>query len=404
MFGWEFPPFKSGGLGTACHDLTKGLARQGVSVTFVMPVAPQNAKAPFVKLVGANKYSAKITFKALYSPLSAYANPKSYEETYVYAAKNSGSKNVYGKDLFSEVQRYAAVAARIASEEEHDIIHAHDWMTYGAAINAKRISGKPLVVHIHATEFDRTLGHPNSTIQNIEHAGFVNADVIIANSNFLKQTVVSKYNISPAKIRVVHWGIDQDSPAYSLNYKSPMREKLVLFLGRMAVMKGPDHFLKVAQRVLAFEPRTKFVMVGGGEMMPYVVRLAAELGISQNVIFTGTLSGEDTHKAFQLADVFVMPSVSEPFGLVALEALKNNTPVIVSRQSGVSEVLHHALKVDFWDHDEMVNKIVAVLRYASLRDELRERGAEEAEKFDIETPARKCIAVYNDFCKQVVVA
>ena len=399
MFGWEFPPYKTGGLGTACHDLTKGLSQLGAQITFVMPVAPESAKASFVKLIGANKYPAH--FVHVNSLLTPYATVETYQKTYTNAVKQKSSE-IYGNNLFNEVQRFAAVAGRIADEEEHDVIHAHDWMTYPAAINAKKNSGKPLVVHIHASEYDRTLGHQNKTIHKIERAGLVHADVVIANSNFLKQTVIEQYNIPAKKIKVIHWGIDQNLPIYQKNYRSKIREKIILYLGRMTAMKGPDHFLSVAQRVLAFEPRTKFVMAGGGDMFQHVVKLAADLGISQNIIFTGSLSGDATHQAFQLADLFIMPSVREPFGLVALEALKNNTPVIVSKQSGVSEVLQNALKVDFWDHDEMVNKIVAVLRYHSLRETLRECGVEEVKKFDLKTPARKCMDAYNSLCKQVV--
>ncbi|MBI4147742.1 glycosyltransferase family 4 protein [Candidatus Woesearchaeota archaeon] len=396
MFGWEFPPYKTGGLGTACHDLTKGLARQGVDVTFVMPVAPANANVRFVRLIGAEQ---TISFQPIQSLLLPYTTTEAYARIYSKATE----KDVYGKNLFHEVQRYALLAGCIAKDNPHDIIHAHDWMTYGAAIHAKRISGKPLVVHIHATEYDRTLGHPNPAIRRLEHAGFHHADTIIANSHFLKQTVVEKYDISPQKITVVHWGIDQDRRAYAHDYKHTLREKKVLYLGRMAAMKGPDHFLRVAARVLQHVPSTKFVMVGGGEMLPQCVQLAADLGISQNVIFAGPLAGEDVHHAFQMADLFVMPSISEPFGLVALEALANKTPVLMSRQSGVSEVVSHALKVDFWDHDEMVNKIVAVLKYDSLRDELREQGASEVQKFTLDEPARKCVDIYHRLAPQVII-
>ena len=410
MFGWEFPPYKTGGLGTACHDLTKGLAKQNIQVTFVMPVAPTGAKTKFAKLISANNYSTHITLKCVDSLLLPYSTTETYQEmrAYTHNTYTAGKKEVYGKNLFAEVQRYAAVAGKIAAEEEHDIIHAHDWMTYGAAINAKKISHKPLIVHIHATEYDRTIGHPNKKIKDIEQEGFNNADIIIANSNFLKNTVMQKYNIPQSKIKVVHWGIDQELQEYELNYKTPLKEKIVLYLGRMAAMKGPDHFLQAAKQVLQFEPRTKFVMAGGGEMLPRIILLAAELGISSSIIFTGPLSGEQVHKAFQLADLFVMPSISEPFGLVALEALKNKTPVLISKQSGVSEVLNHALKADFWDQNEMVNKIVAVLRYKSLQQELTEKGTEEIKKFDIYTPAKKCIEIYTETqskcCPQMVIA
>ncbi len=396
MFGWEFPPYKTGGLGTACHDLTKGLSQKGIDVTFVMPVAPKGTKTPFAHIIGATTYPNKtIAINALLTP---YATPHTYSQTH---HETTGS-DVYGKNLFEEVQRYAAVAQTIAHKHPHDIIHAHDWMTYPAALNARELSKKPLVAHIHATEFDRTLGKPHPVIARIEREGLLKADVVIANSNFLKKTVIEQYNIPAQKIHVAHWGIDQENTHST--YKSTLQAPLVLYLGRMTAMKGPDHFLCVAKKVLTFEPKTKFIMAGGGDMFPAVVKLAAELGISQNVIFTGPLSGNQTHYAFQLADLFVMPSIREPFGLVALEALKNNTPVLISKQSGVNEVLHNALKVDFWDHKEMVNKIVAVLRHKSLRDTLREKGATEVQHFTLDHPAQTCIDIYHSLLQTTVIA
>ena len=396
MFGWEFPPYKTGGLGTACHDLAKGLSQKGIDITFVMPVAPKGTKTPFAHIIGATTYPTKtIAINALLTP---YATPHSYNQTH----NETPGSDVYGKNLFAEVQRYAAVAQTIARKHPHDIIHAHDWMTYPAAIKAKELSKKPLVVHIHATEFDRTLGNPHPAIAHIEREGMLHADAVIANSNFLKKTVIEQYNIPPQKIHVAHWGIDQDNIQQA--YKTTIRAPIILYLGRMTAMKGPDHFLRVAKTVLTFEPKTKFVMVGGGDLFAAVVRLAAELGISQNVIFTGPLSGEQTHHAFQLADLFVMPSIREPFGLVALEALKNNTPVLISKQSGVHEVLKNALKVDFWDHKEMVNKIVAILRHKSLRDTLREQGSAEVKEFTLDHPAQACIDIYHALNKQLVIA
>jgi len=385
MFGWEFPPFKSGGLGTACYGLTKGLARHGVDITFVMPAVPDGAHARFVKLVGAD--SVKI--RKIDSPLVAYMTPASYEEWHATGKR----RHVYGRDIFEEVQRYAARAAKIAREEKHDIIHAHDWMTYLAGINAKKASKKPLVVHLHATEFDRTGGNPDPRISHIEWLGMKEADRIITNSNYSKQNIIKHYKIRPDKIDVVHWGIDD---VQTHHFETPLKkDKIVLFLGRITLQKGPDYFIEVAKKVLDYEPHTTFVIVGDGDMLPRIINRAAELGISNKVIFTGALSEQDVQKAFQAADLYVMPSVSEPFGLVALESLKNGTPILISKHSGVSEVLKHALKADFWDINEMTNKIVSVLRHPPLREELKKNGMHEVQKFTLDEPAKKVIHTYH---------
>ncbi|HLF55102.1 MAG TPA: glycosyltransferase family 4 protein [Candidatus Nanoarchaeia archaeon] len=385
MFGWEFPPYKSGGLGTACYGLTKGLAKNGCKVTFVMPVAPKGAKAKFVKLIGA---TSNVKIKEIDSPLTAYMTSTSYEQQY-YVSQNK----VYGKNLFHEVQRYAHLAKEIAQNETHDIIHAHDWMTYPAAINAKKASKKPLVVHLHATESDRTGGNPDPRISHIEWLGLKAADKIITNSNYSKKNLIKQYKIKPSKIDVVHWGIEDVKIE---KFERPLKdEKIVLFLGRVTLQKGPDYFIETAKKVLEYEPNTKFVIVGDGDMLPRIINRAAELNIADKVIFTGALEGEDVHKAFQIADLYVMPSVSEPFGLVALESLKNGTPALISKTSGVAEVLKHVLKANFWDVNEMTNKIVSVLRHKPLQEELRERGKQEAQKFNLDIPARRVSQTYR---------
>src|SRR3989344_4959124 len=387
MFGWEFPPFKTGGLGTACHGLTKGLSRNGAKVTFVMPIAPEGAQSNFVKILGADKFAKKIKIHKINSLLTPYMTSESYETKY-NSLNASGKQEVYGKNLYEEVQRFSATSGMIAKQEKHDLIHVHDWMTYQAGINAKKISGKPLIVHIHATEFDRTGGNPNNTISNIEYNGLKEADLVIANSNFTKQNVIQHYKIKPDKIKVVHWGIDETN--YGEKYKSPMtqKDKIVLFLGRVTIQKGPDYFIEVAKKVSDNYPNVKFIVAGEGDMLPRMIARSAELGISHKIVFTGFLQGQDVYKAFQTADLYVMPSVSEPFGLVALEALKNNTPILISKQSGVSEVINNALKTDFWDINEMTNKIVNVLKYDELREELRENGSKEVQKFNLDEPAK----------------
>lgn len=399
MFGWEFPPYKSGGLGTACYDLTKGLARRGVQVTFVMPFAPENAQGDFVKLLGTGPLTKNLKLKTVKTTLTPYQTYEQYDETQQsFKARGAAKKGeLYGKNLFDEVERYTAVAAGIAAEEEHDVIHAHDWMTYKAGMLARKKSGKPLVVHIHATEFDRTGGSPNHYISQREHEGLAAADLVIANSEWTRKNVMQQYKIPENKIAVVHWGIEEDKPEYHLNYASPMgeKEKIVLFLGRITIQKGPDYFVETAKKVLEHEKNVRFMMAGSGDMMNRMIRRVAELGMADKFHFLGFLQGEDVHKAYQMADLYVMPSVSEPFGLVALEAMKNNTPVLISKQSGAAEVIRHSLKTDFWDVDEMANKIINVVRHPALHYELSRNSYEEARKFNLDEPARKTEECYR---------
>lgn len=406
MFGWEFPPFKSGGLGTACHDLTKGLTNQGIEVTFVMPKAPLDANAPFAKIIGTNNYMQNVKIRKVTSILTAYNTAESYSDKF-HQHKILGTKgsDVYGKDLYEEVKRFSKIARIIAREEPHDIIHAHDWMAYSAGINAKKVSKKPLVCHIHATEFDRTGGNPNQFISHREYQGLVAADLVIANSEYTKQNVINQYNIPESKIKVVHWGLDTDNPHYYTEYKNKLsdNDKVVLFLGRVTLQKGPDYFVETAKKVLDFAPNTKFVVAGTGDMLPKMIERSAELGISHKMLFTGFLDGVDVHNAFKMADLYVMPSVSEPFGLVALESIKNGTPVLISKQSGVSEVITNALKADFWDVNEMTNKIVGSLKYSHMYNELKYNSTNEANKFNLDDPAKKTIQIYNELLSRSTV-
>jgi len=399
MFGWEFPPFKSGGLGTACYDLTKGLAAEGLDVTFVMPFAPDSAKAEFVKLIGTNKYAKNIKIRGFKTILTPYMTATDYEDAISRVDLGSGSsmQAIYGKNLFEEVLRYAKVAEHIAREEDFDLIHAHDWMTYYAGLRARKVSGKPLIVHIHATEFDRTGGNPNQAISHIEYQGMSNADLVIANSNWTKNNVIKAYNLPAKKVEVVHWGIEEDKPEYSINFVSPMSssDKIVLFLGRITIQKGPDYFVDLANRVSAYVPNVKFVMAGSGDMFNRMVSKVASLGLSDKFIFPGFLNGVNVHRAFQMADLYVMPSVSEPFGLVALESMKNGTPILVSNQSGASEVINNCFKADFWDIDDMANKVVNALLYPSLLNTLQKNTVLEAKKFNLAIPARKHVDIYN---------
>lgn len=419
MFGWEYPPFKSGGLGQACRDLCKGLDRLGKNVTFVMPISPKQAgQTEHARVVGARRVITEesvdtesissIEVERVETPLTPYTNPEQYSEEVQHLVSEEDSsqmvdgddqtESVYGVDLMQEVERYAQVAAQIAREHEFDVIHAHDWMTYRAGMVAREISGKPLVAHIHATEFDRTADEPTHEIADRESEGLKAADIVIANSEWTKKNVMEAYHIREEKMRVVHWGIEHRPKPDKEPLHAALSEDddLVLFLGRITVQKGPDYFIEAAAEVLQHKPDTKFVVAGEGDMLEATIEHAAELGIRDSVFFSGWLEGDEVDRAFQAADLFVMPSVSEPFGLVALEALQNETPVLLSKQSGVSEVLDHCLKVDFWDVKKMANKIVGALKYPAIRKNMVEHGTSEVKELDIVDPARKVISCYEE--------
>lgn len=391
MFGWEFPPMNTGGLGTACYGLTKGLAQNCVSITLVLPqAAAEPDRHGFLKIRNANVANVKV--KSVRSAMEAYMTPSQYEQ---YMLKMKGIKPIYGSNLFEEVERFAQQAALIAKEEQFDIVHAHDWMTYKAGIAAKKVSGKPLVVHVHATEFDRTGGlGANEHVYEIEKSGMEQADAVIAVSGYTKQKIIEHYGIPEKKISVVHNAIDRDDIPKVYAEKRP-GQKTVLYLGRITLQKGPDYFIEAAKKALESEPNIRFIVAGSGDMEPSMIEKAAGMGIGHNVLFAGYLKDEELHKAYRMADLYVMPSVSEPFGITPLEAVMNNTPVIISKQSGVKEVLKHSLQVDFWDTDQMANKIVATLRYGELHSELQRNSYDEVSRLSWNRSAQKCIDVYN---------
>lgn len=382
MIGWELPPHNSGGLGVACLGLAKALANNGSEVTFVLP-KKVDLDYDFLNIVFANVKGAK-KIKSSYSSLST-------KSTYQLL-------NDLPSDYVLAVLEYGRRVKEIAAKCQADIIHAHDWLTYPAALAAKEVLGVPLVVHIHNTAFDRGGGNCNPYEYAIEKLGFEEADVVLSVSEFTKRILMDKYGIPNEKIKVVHNGIDtfprKDLPP-ALTSMKKLGYKIVLFLGRITMHKGPEYFIRAAKRVTEFDKKVLFVVVGSGDKRGEMIVQAANLGISDRVFFTGFLRGEEKDRIYQSADLFVMPSVSEPFGIVSLEAAANGTPVIVSKQSGVSEVLNHALKVDFWDTDEMANQMLAVLNYRSLGSVLRKESARELPSISWDNAADKCLGVYQ---------
>jgi len=419
MLGWEFPPFISGGLGTACYGLTKALDQLGIEVIFCLPRMVESKYVTHVKLltpeagISTRAFSfsqfKNVKFRTVDSPLQAYATQDVYQRRIEESLKrkqmsgggiSSASQLVggidYCGDMYEEVFRYAAISAQLAEQEQFDVVHAHDWMTYPAGIAVARMSGKPLIVHIHSTEFDRSGEHVNQMIYDIEREGMEQADKVITVSHFTRSIIISRYGISGEKVEVVHNGVEHNGNWPFAETGIRKNEKIVLFLGRITMQKGPEYFLQAAKKVLEVMDNVKFVMVGSGDLMHRAVEMAAELGIGQKVLFTGFLRGEDVQKIYKMADLFVMPSVSEPFGIVPLEALVNDVPVIISKQSGVSEVLKHVLKVDFWDVNEIANKVVAVLKYPPLGMMLRNHGNYEVRKLRWRDSAEKCAKIYEE--------
>lgn len=429
MYGWEFPPHISGGLGVACFGLTRALADKGHQITFVVPRLESPDNTPHLDLVGVNQFplnpasdeqahfisrqiealSGTINTETISSPLSPYLTKEQYllelqrlearrdeiraqqEDENGFMLDMSGD---YGPNLMTEIMRYASVAGSIASRVPHDIIHAHDWLTMLAGIEARNISGAPLVVHVHATEFDRSGVQVNQAIYDIERHGMEQADQVIAVSHYTKETLVRHYGISPDKIAVVHNAVTREFAPHATDYQRQTREKVVLFLGRITFQKGPDYFVEAAARVLAAREDVRFVMAGSGDMAPRMIERIAELKLGRKFHFTGFLRGSEVEKIFRESDVYVMPSVSEPFGISPLEAMHYDVPVIISKTSGVAEVLHSALKVDFWDVDELASKILAVLSHEPLRREMIEHGAEELKALQWSTAAIQVTDVY----------
>jgi len=388
MFGWELPPYNSGGLGTACHGLTQALASQNVDITFVLPQKVA-VKADFMRLIFADIDG----FEWPISAASVYDLQKFFLP---------GVPPEMARDLMSAVNQYAKAAGGIARKNKFDLIHAHDWLCFPAGVVAGQVSHQPLVSHVHATEFDRSGGNGvNPIVYAVENYGLNQSSSIIAVSQFTKNLLAKHYSIASDKVNVVHNGIDSSQYDSIVDESNPLQSlkdagyKIVLFLGRFSLQKGPDYFLKAARRTLEFMPNTVFLMVGSGDMEKQLVNLAIELGISDKVLFTGFLRGEAWKQAFKVADLFVMPSVSEPFGLVALESIAMGTPAIISKQSGVSEAVGHVLKVDFWDVEEMANQIISVIEYSSLHKELKENSHREVKKVSWAAAAAKTINIYK---------
>ena len=404
MFGWEFPPHISGGLGTASYGLTKGMSKiPGMNIKFVVPKAYGDEDQSLMRIVGANdipigkklvnyeSFLREIEYIEINSKIIPYTDPDEYYTAVKESALQGRSfiytnfrgklsfTGKYGDNLFQEIANYAVVSSVLAEESDFDVIHAHDWLTFPAGIAAKRVSGKPLVIHVHATDFDRSGGSVNPAVFDIEMKGMRIADRIIAVSNLTRNTIIEKYGIDPEKVVTVHNAVEPIQESEKLMLKRNYNDKIVTFLGRVTLQKGPEYFIEAAYKVLQKMDNVRFVMAGSGELLNRMIIRAASLRIANKFHFTGFLKGDDVYRMFSISDVYVMPSVSEPFGISPLEAMQSNVPVIISHQSGVSEVLQYAMKVDFWDIDAMADAIYGILNYSALSDMFKVYGKEEVE-------------------------
>ena len=418
MFGWEFPPHISGGLGTACYGMTKGLAHNDVDVLFVMPSASGDEDQSDISIINASdvetadtlmsidEFLGKVEFLRVGSNIMPYVDPEDYTkltseerlmqtEEFKYHFHNKYKfSGKYGKNLMEEVVRYSMVGGTLALQNNFDVIHAHDWLTYLAGIAAKRVSGKPLVIHVHATEYDRTGENVNTQVYAIEQMGMREADRVITVSDWTRNIVINKYGIDPEKVVTVHNAVDF-SNRETLVAKRGVPEKTVTFLGRITFQKGPEYFIEAAYKVLQKNDNVRFVMAGSGDLLNRSIRRVAQLGIADKFHFTGFLRGADVQKMFALSDVYVMPSVSEPFGISPLEAMQSNVPTIISKQSGVAEVLKYAIKVDFWDIDGLADAIYGLVTYPAIAKMAGEKGYDEVNSLKWDHAAAKIKDVYQ---------
>ena len=420
MFGWEFPPNISGGLGTACYGLTKGLSSfDDVEVTFVVPKVFGGEDNNNIDIIGASdvaisnrninfkEFSKSINYFEVNSKLVPYVDPVDYLRQTAYTVEGTSSlieidnqgkvkfTGKYGADLLSEIARYALVANIIAQDNEFDVIHAHDWLAYPAGIAAKQASGKPLVIHVHATDFDRSGGTVNPNVYAIEKQGMDAADKIITVSNLTRNIVIEKYGINPEKVMTVYNAVEPYQYEDTTPFIKRFDEKIVTFLGRITTQKGPEYFVEAASQVLHKMDNVRFVMAGSGDMMNRMIRRAAKLKITDKFHFTGFLKGDDVFKMLRMSNVYIMPSVSEPFGISPLEAMQAGVPVIISHQSGVAEILSNAIKINYWDVEAMAEAIHGILKYPAMSKMLSRYGRKESYNLKWKDSAYKVKQIYK---------
>lgn len=409
MFGWEFPPHILGGLGTASYGLTKGMAMQpDMEITFVIPKPHGDEDQSFLKILGAcnvpvvwkendwNYVNQRIGSMMHPDEYFRLRNGIKYDFNRIYT-NDLGCIDFSGRypnNLIEEISNYEAVASVLAHQLDFDIIHSHDWLTFPSGVFAKQISGKPLVIHVHATDFDRSRGQVNPIVYGIEKRGMDNADHIMTVSDLTRRIVIEKYHQDPRKVTTVHNAVDPLPDAESFT-KTPRKDKVVTFLGRITMQKGPEYFVEAAYRVLQKTRDVRFVMAGNGDMMNSMIDLVAKRNIADRFHFTGFLKGRQVHEMLAESDVYIMPSVSEPFGISPLEAMQVGTPSIISKQSGCAEILTHAIKTDYWDIDAMADAIYAIVKNPAMHKSLQELGRNEVNNIRWQDAGLKVRGIYE---------
>lgn len=400
-FGWEYPPSKNGGLGVACYGLTRELVESGIEVIFVLPKSQEtkgNARFLFAD------QARLVTIRHTEAWLRPYQQSDDLVEVIV-GYRPDGTPIIKSRTILEEVHRFAHQASLIAKEETFDVIHAHDWTSYLAGVAAKVASGKPLVLHVHATSYDQAASdNVDPAVRQVELEGFTAADSIVTVSGFTRNILIKKHGVPADKITVVHNGCDSEEPprlSPALEELKRQGKKIVLYHGRISIQKGVDHFIRAARKVVDVDSSVVFVISGWGDMTNQIIEQVGTLSLSQHVRFAGALWDEERDRMYQSADLVVMPSVSEPFGLVPLEAISHGTPALITKQSGVAEVLTHALKVDFWDVDEMANQILSSLRYPVMRRQLVTEGQQQLKLLSWREAARKIHTLYQRLVQYV---
>lgn len=415
MFGWEFPPHILGGLGTASYGLTKGMAAQGdMDITFVIPKPSGDEDKSFLRIIGAcdtpvvyrdvdEAHVKHILGQRMHPGLYYHLRNHIYADFRHIHTNELGCIEFSGRypdNLLEEINNYSIMAGVIARAETFDVIHSHDWLTYPAGIHAKKITGKPLVVHVHATDFDRSRGNVNPTVFGIEMDGMNHADHIITVSDLTRRTVIEKYHQDPNKVTTVHNAVTPLSPSIlAIPDGRGVKDKVVTFLGRITMQKGCEYFVEAAARVLERTSGVRFVMAGSGDMMDDMINLVARYGIADRFHFTGFMKGKQVYEVFKSSDVYVMPSVSEPFGISPLEAMQCGVPSIISYQSGCAEILDYAVKVDYWDVEAMADAIYALITYPEMHEFLKVEGLREVNSLTWEDAGAKVRHIYNQIVR-----
>lgn len=411
MFGWEFPPHILGGLGTASYGLTKGMSLQeDMEITFVIPKPWGDEDRSFLNIIGASQVPVvykDVGYEHVNSSIGHLLSPEMYFKLRdgIYAdfryihTNEFGAIEFSGKypdNLLEEINNYSIMAGVVCRSLDFDIIHSHDWLTYPAGIHAKTVSGKPMVIHVHATDFDRSRGNVNPQVYAIEKNGMDYADHIITVSNLTRKTVIEKYHQDPSKVTTVHNAVTPLSDSIlNIPDKRGVDDKVITFLGRITMQKGPEFFIEAAAKVLEKTKNVRFIMAGSGDMMDQMIRLSALRGISDRMHFTGFMKGKQVYEVFKASDVYVMPSVSEPFGISPLEAMQCGVPSIISKQSGCAEILDYAIKVDYWDVDALADAMYGLVTYPAFHEFLKEEGLKEVNNIKWEDAGLKVRAIYD---------